>query len=156
MEGLHERNNELIVLLPKTVVMKKIIVLGMFASMFVNFASCQNAGKKSDVIATVNVVEFEKTLGTPNVQLVDVRSPEEYAEGHLAHAVNIDVSSADFADKVAKLDKTKPAMVYCHSGRRSAKAANEMETLGFKKVYNLDGGISAWEDSGKPVAKGAQ
>src|SRR5690606_37115598 len=82
--------------------------------------------------------EFEKQLTkSADAQLLDVRTPEEYGEGHLAKAANIDYKSPDFKEKIAKLDKNKPVYVYCLSGGRSAAAANTLHESGFKEVYDM-------------------
>jgi rhodanese-related sulfurtransferase len=98
--------------------------------------------------------DFQKKLkSTEQAILIDVRTPGEVQQGMIAGAVPIDFNSPDFKSKISKLDKTKPYFVYCAAGGRSSKAANMMEELGFKKVYNLMGGITAWQDEGLPVKK---
>ena len=87
------------------------------------------------------------------VQLVDVRTPEEYKAGHLEGARLIDYYESDFAAQIAKLDKTKPVMVYCAAGGRSGSAASQLSKLGFKNVYDLSGGIRAWRSAGKPTVQ---
>jgi rhodanese-related sulfurtransferase len=67
--------------------------------------------------------------------------------------MNIDVNAPDFAQKVKALDKSKTYLVHCRSGKRSVQACGEMEGFGFGRLYNLDGGISAWTARGKPVEK---
>lgn len=97
--------------------------------------------------------EFEKQLAeSGNVQLLDVRTPEEYGEGHLAKAANVDYKNPDFKEKIAKLDKSKPVYVYCLSGGRSAAAATALHESGFKEVYDMKGGYLKWNTSGKAVA----
>ncbi len=126
----------------------------VFLSLLVNLASCQGTGngKAGNIIHTVSVTDFEKKLlSAPVAQLIDVRTPKEYQEGHLKNAVNIDIHSDDFADRVSKLHKTKPVMVYCRSGGRSSSAAGKMKEMGFKEIYNLDGGITDWRTANKPV-----
>ena len=102
----------------------------------------------------LSVDEFEKKLSEdPTVQLVDVRTPEEYAEVHLAGAINIDFYSDSFMDQAkAILTTEKPVLVYCRSGRRSAAAAAKLDGA-FFKTYNLKGGYLAWTAAGKPVTK---
>jgi len=102
-------------------------------------------------ILKVNVSDFEKTIQNKDVQLVDVRTPEEYAEGHIKGAVNIDFKKRTFPDYVNVLDKEKPVAVYCRSANRSGKAALIMQSLGFKKIYDLDGGIKAWKAANKEL-----
>ena len=100
---------------------------------------------------TVN--EFDTMLAQDQTaQLVDVRTPEEFAENHLPGAVNIDWKADGFADKAQKLDKDRPVLVYCRSGRRSAEAAKVLDGIGFK-TFNLKGGILAWTAEGKRVTK---
>mgnify|MGYP003115267238 CR=1 FL=1 len=82
------------------------------------------------------------------LQLVDVRTPEEYGVSHLKDAQNICVTEDDFKEKVAGLDKDKPVYVYCKKGGRSARASKILQEMGFKEVYDLQGGITAWEEEG--------
>ena len=106
-------------------------------------------GQKSQLLS---VNDFEKKLtDTKESQLLDVRTPEEYAEKHLLDAVNINFNADDFIDKVEHLDKSKPVFVYCLSGGRSAKATALISKKGFKQVYDLDGGILAWTAAKKAV-----
>ena len=94
---------------------------------------------------------FEQVINEPDVVLLDVRTAEEYAEGHIAGAVNIDQSQSDFVGKVkARLSAEKTIALYCRSGRRSASAASRLAAEGYKCV-NLSGGILAWKEAGKPV-----
>ncbi len=87
-----------------------------------------------------------KELGA-EVQLVDVRRPNEHREGHIEGALNIDFLEDGFAKKMERqLDKDKPVMLYCRSGRRSAAAARELEALGFKEIYDLEGGFLNWQE----------
>lgn len=102
----------------------------------------------------LSVNEFETMLAQDQtVQLVDVRTPEEFAEGHLGGAINIDWRGEGFVEKAgAVLDKNRPVMVYCRSGRRSAEAASALDGIGFK-TYNMKGGILAWTAAEKHVTK---
>lgn len=103
---------------------------------------------------TLSPVEFETKLsGTKDKIVLDVRSPEEFKENHLAGAVMINFYDDDFKSQVAKLNKTKPVFVYCAGGVRSGKASKLMSEMGFTAIYNLEGGIKAWKASGKPVVK---
>lgn len=92
-------------------------------------------------------------MAQPDVQLVDVRTPEEFAEGHLENAINIDITADDFDSKIAALDKEKPVMVYCKAGGRSAKASSRLNELGFKNISDLEGGIINWNSENKPIVK---
>jgi thioredoxin len=115
-------------------------------------SSCSMNGQK---YKTLSVADFSKKLQEPNVQIIDVRTPEEYAQKHLKDAVNINFNGDDFVDLVAKLDKSKPILVYCLSGGRSAKAAALISKKGATDVYNLDGGLLAWTAAGQPVEAAA-
>lgn len=85
------------------------------------------------------------------VQIIDVRTQAEYQSGHLFDAENIDVNSPEFEALIENLDKNKPVCVYCKSGGRSAKAAKILEQKGFKKVYDLKGGIVKWQKDCKEI-----
>ena len=88
-----------------------------------------------------------------NAVVLDVRTEEEYKQGHIPGSVLVDFNSPDFDKALGKLDKSKTYLVHCASGGRSARACKKMDTLNFSKVYNLEGGITAWEKAGKPVEK---
>lgn len=97
--------------------------------------------------AKVNVIapkEYAKEIKKDKVQLVDVRTPEEFSEGHIEGAKNIDFFSEDFAKSFEKLDKAKPVYIYCRSGNRSAKAAVKLAEMGFTTIIDLQGGYKAW------------
>ena len=103
--------------------------------------------------ATVGVDEFQTAIAAEGMQLLDVRTLEEFEEGHIAGAVLVDVNESDFVDKaVAVLDKERPVAVYCRSGRRSARAATLLDMQGYV-VTNLDGGVIAWQAEGKTLVK---
>ena len=105
------------------------------------FCGCGNKA-----IKTVDTDEFAEVTTQKDVRLIDVRTPEEYAEGHLAGAENIDVKAADFAERIKGIEGT--VAVYCRSGKRSMMAAAQLAANGCT-VYNLDGGILAWQKAGK-------
>jgi rhodanese-related sulfurtransferase len=88
-----------------------------------------------------------------NAIVLDVRTPEEFAKGHIAGATLLDFKSPGFAAGLEKLDKKKTYLVHCAVGGRSAKACLQMHDLGFVRVFNLEGGLQAWQAAGKPVVK---
>jgi len=100
----------------------------------------------------LSVEQYQNKLAeTPDVQLVDVRTPAEYAEGHIPGAINIDWREDDFMQQAeAQLDKSRPLLVYCRSGKRSETAAIALEKAGFD-TYDLENGFLAWANAGKPV-----
>ena len=104
--------------------------------------------------AMLDADTFAAAMATPGTTVVDVRTPAEYAQGHLQGAVNIDVSAPDFASRISALDRAGSYAVYCHSGNRSAAAVAAMTGAGFTHVYHLAGGVGAWTDSGRPVVTG--
>ena len=101
----------------------------------------------------IDAEKFEQMTKQTGVVILDVRTAQEYAQGHIHGAVNLDVNATDFAQKVAQLDKNTTYLVHCRSGTRSVRACNEMAGLEFPKLYNLQGGFVAWEAAGKPVEK---
>ena len=107
--------------------------------------------------ATVTPAQAEKWLAaTPGVQLLDVRTKEEFATGHLSKATLIPWTDKDFTTRAAKeLDPRKPVLVYCQGGVRSAKAATALDKTGFTDVRDLAGGIRAWQQAGNPIDKPA-
>ena len=126
------------------------LVIGLIVVM----SACSPSEKKGDEASGSQTVileplEFKSILEkTPEAVLVDVRTPEEAAEGVIEGAVNIDFKSPDFTDKIADLDKEKPTFVYCLSGKRSGDAVKQMEAAGFKHIYTLKDGLRNWKDQG--------
>jgi rhodanese-related sulfurtransferase len=96
----------------------------------------------------VGVAEFEKLHTKGRAPVLDVRSPEEFGKGHIPGAMNLNIHSPDFAAQAAQFDKKKPILVNCHAGSRGAIAAAELAKLGFKRIFNLEGGLDAWEKAG--------
>lgn len=105
-------------------------------------------------VQLVDVARGLELAADPSVVVLDVRTPEEFAEGHLERAQLIDFNAGGFADAVGSLDRNATYFVYCRSGNRSGQATAIMADLGFTTVYDLDGGIQAWEASGGPVTIG--
>ena len=98
--------------------------------------------------------EFSKKLDqTKDAQLVDVRTPGEFRNGHLKSAMNIDWNADDFTEKAKALDKDKPVFVYCMSGPRSTAAAAKLQEIGFKNVYEMQGGMMKWRNAELPEIK---
>jgi rhodanese-related sulfurtransferase len=123
--------------------------LFLFLIMMVNLAACQEpqskgtdeSGKQNQTSAVLEPKEFlAKFKATKDAQLLDVRTPEEVAEGALEAAQNINFYDSDFKDKLSKLDKNKPVFVYCRSGGRSGKCAQMCKDMGFKEIYDMKGG----------------
>ncbi|WKL44932.1 thioredoxin domain-containing protein [Flavobacterium sp. ZE23DGlu08] len=112
-------------------------------------------GQNSKEIKTIGSKAFaEKIATTQNPQILDVRTPEEFTSDHIDNAKNINWLGTTFVANVEKLDKSQPVFVYCKSGGRSQKAAEKLNELGFKTIYQLDGGMLKWDAAGlsKPSA----
>lgn len=128
----------------------KNLILFLLAMLGLN--GCMNAQNNSQY-TNMDVEQFANYIANDSVQLVDVRTPEEYAGGHIENSKNIDVYNPDFIDVATKtLDKSRPVAVYCRSGKRSADAAQKLTDKGYE-VTNLMGGIIAWTDNNKPTQK---
>lgn len=111
---------------------------------------------KTDVQSVISVVspqEMQELLQIDSAQLVDVRTAKEYQAGYIANSQNIDFTSPSFEDDIKSLDKEKPIFLYCQKGSRSAKCAEKMKDLGFKKIYDLQGGFSKWKHDGFLINK---
>lgn len=117
------------------------------------FFGCKETSKKTTELNQITLVSPEEAkllIQMENTQLVDVRTVEEFETGKIAGAVNL-VYDKSFAEKLAGLDKSKPVLVYCQSGGRSAKCAEILKEAGFKKIYDLDGGLTQWVRKGNAV-----
>jgi rhodanese-related sulfurtransferase len=109
-------------------------------------SSCKDDQNTSKVVKHITVEEARSMIDTNEVLVViDVRTPEEFAEGTIPKAINIDVKANDFLDQIIKLDKEKTYLLSCRSGKRSARAAGIMEENGFKYLYNMKGGYLQWQ-----------
>ncbi len=123
-----------------------------FAILTMTMMSCSQSGAQAQ--AKLNANDFEAMLAKDkSVQLVDVRTPREYASGHIEGARLINYYDANFAQQIGNLDKSKPVMVYCAAGSRSAGAADQLAKMGFKKVYDLQGGMNAWRAAQKKTVQ---
>jgi rhodanese-related sulfurtransferase len=117
--------------------------------LILSFAILSCNGQPSKKIESVTPEVFaEKIKEIPNAQILDVRTPEEFASEHIDKATNSNWLGNDFVANAEKLDKSKPVFVYCKSGGRSAKAAVKLAELGFKTIYELQGGITKWNAAG--------
>ena len=106
--------------------------------------------EKIQLISSAELKEISKIEG---VQLVDVLTPGEYKDGHIPNALNIDFLDKNFQKNIQQLDKTKPVIVYCQRGGRSAKCASQLIADGFDKIYDLDHGFFEWKSSDLEIEK---
>lgn len=109
----------------------------------------------NDRVMDISLDEMEELItgGGENYNVIDVRTPEEWAQGVIGDPLKIDWFDANWEKEIYKLDKNRLYAVYCAAGGRSSKAVKKMKELGFAKVYNLPGGFGAWQAAGKPVNK---
>ena len=109
-------------------------------------------------IMDVTVEQAQKLMqqraGQKDFVVLDVRTPGEFSEGHLAGAVNVDLLAPDFAARLSAMDRGKSYLVYCRTGNRSTKAVHTMEQLGFRSVHHMVSGIVGWEKKGLPLSRG--
>lgn len=121
-------------------------------TLLIFFLSSCSVGQSQKANMQLNVNEFsEKIKALPTALILDVRTADEFSKGHLENAINIDWYSAEFKNRISVFDKTKPVMVYCLSGGRSAEAANVLRNEGFKEVYEMNGGIMKWRAANLPL-----
>lgn len=113
-------------------------------------AGCSQ-GQNKNVLAPQAFAD--KLKATTETTLIDVRTPDEFAEGHIAGAKNYDWNGEHFEHQVMGLDKSKPVLVYCLKGGRSASAASRLRSMGFKEVYELEGGTTNWTAAKLPLTK---
>ncbi|MCB0402984.1 MAG: rhodanese-like domain-containing protein [Flavobacteriales bacterium] len=116
-------------------------------------ATTEQITQQQEVVVDVTVEQFKTLIVEQGGTVLDVRTPEEWAEGTIANAQKINYFDESFATQVESLDKTAPVFVYCKAGGRSASAAQVLKDKGFSKIYNLDGGITAWAAAGNETVK---
>ena len=125
-------------------------ILTFLTATSILFNSCTN-GQTQSTNTNLSATEFsDKIKDMTTAPIVDVRTPEEFAKGHLQDANNYDWNGSDFQKQISTLDKSKPVFVYCLSGGRSSSAASQMRSDGFKEVYELSGGIMKWRAANLP------
>ncbi len=130
----------------------KIKLFLLFALLIINRVSFAQVTEK-DSIQVISIAQFEKMSSKKKNMVIDVRTPEEVAEGHLPGALTFNFLGGNFGEEIQKLNKKKTYLLYCRSGNRTRKAADLMQKSGFKHVYMLEGGITAWKEAGKPMVK---
>ncbi len=126
--------------------MRKIcLITALLTFALLSFSSCN----KNNGVETIPAKEFAEVISSPDVQLIDVRSAEEFVEGNIEGSVNISLAGEDFCGLVDRtLDKERPVAVYCRGGRQSAEAAEKLDSMGFK-VFELENGYKEWLKEGK-------
>lgn len=130
--------------------MKRFLPL-LYTIIYLAFMVCSACKQSKMENTTLEPKEFNEQLQSQQGVLLDVRTPEEFNEGHLADAQNIDFKNTSFEASMGQLDKNKTYFVYCKAGVRSEKAVDLMQKLGFQEVYHMQGGIDAWRKEGLPL-----
>ena len=126
--------------------MKKLIAV-LLTSVF-SLTACGGSGEQ---VINLKVNEFAQKIADPAVVILDVRTPAEFASGHIAGAVNVDFESGSFDQDIQKLENSKTYAVYCRSGNRSGQATSIMAKDGFGSIFNLNGGVLDWAALGQPL-----
>lgn len=136
-----------------TFVQKRMKTQLLIASLALLMYACsgQSAEAQKQTLSAEQAAQLIKDR--PELQVVDVRTPQEAAQGTLPGAANMNFYASDFKDQISKLDKEKPVLLYCLKGVRSSRAAQVLDAEGFKKIYDLQGGFAAWQNSGQQVEK---
>jgi len=129
-------------------------VAGMVGSCFASLLLITVArASETNIVHHVNPTEAQKLIAAKKVVVLDVRTPKEFAAGHIAGATNINFLAADFAKAITGLDTNQAYLVQCAVGGRSTQALPKLEQLQLPSIYHLDGGIKAWEKAGLPLVK---
>lgn len=133
--------------------MQKIVfIITILFSVLLSACGVGQNNNPNSIIVDVDASTFKELINQPGT-ILDVRTPDEWADGTIAGAEKINFYDDNFAQQIEKLDKTTPVYLYCRSGGRSANAADILKEKGFTKVYNLDGGITSWQNNGFEVVK---
>ena len=128
--------------------MKKLFIAILFTLALFSCKKNQKTGTEQ-----VPPAAFEKEMADNPGQVVDVRTPKEFTSGHIDGAANLHIYDQDFPTRLDSLDKDETVYVYCKAGGRSAEAVTTLENKGFKHIVELEGGLDAWNEAGKPVTE---
>lgn len=126
----------------------KSLFLFLIACALLMFTSLAAEPKNISIDETAALLNKDK-----DVVVLDVRTPKEFQAGHIKGATNINFQDKDFADRIAKLDKSKTYVIHCAAGGRSARACDKIKDMDFKNMLHMKEGFNAWEKAGKPVEK---
>lgn len=130
-----------------------VLMLMFVASPTIRAEDQKPADKPS--VQKIDLDQFDQKRQEKDAIVLDVRTPKEYADGHVPGAVNVDIHDPQFDQKLATLDKSKTYLVHCAKGVRSAAAAKKMAAMGFTNLFDFHGGFTAWENAHKPIERGS-
>lgn len=128
--------------------MKKIFLATLFTLALFSCKKNQKTGTEQ-----IPPAAFQQEMADNAGQVIDVRTPKEFGEGHINGAKNLHIYDTDFLTRLDSLDKDETVYVYCKAGGRSAEAVETLEHKGFKHIVELEGGLDAWNQAGKPVTQ---
>lgn len=131
---------------------KASIVVVLLLTLTMVTAAAAGSAVKNVTVGKAQTLMKERA-GNADFVILDVRTPEEFAEGHIDGAVNLDVQARDFEKKLRALDRKKSYLVYCRTGNRSRKATVAMEALGFRSIFHMTEGIVMWKQQNLPLAR---
>lgn len=133
------------------------LVIGLLLASLCLHLETGTASSKTQIIENITPKEaytlILKNKDNPDFVILDVRTPREFANGHIENALNLDYYSETFKDDLNSLEKNKTYLIYCRSGRRSGKALDMMKELNFSRAYNMLGGITQWKTEGLSTTK---
>ncbi|MGH7792407.1 MAG: rhodanese-like domain-containing protein [Thermodesulfobacteriota bacterium] len=139
------------------------LALGMIIGLFLGYGEAFTESNTPELETRTQVIKnitpdeahvlIEKNRNNPDFVILDVRTPEEFAEGHIEKAVNLNYYSETFRDDLNNLDKNKTYVTHCRSGSRSGKTLDLMKEIGFKEAYNMTDGIIGWKEKGFPTVE---
>lgn len=151
----HEYNKLKLKTMSKKIILLSTVVLALFTT---SCGTSQNTSPETtmantDIIVTIDAKTFSELSVSQPGTILDVRTPEEWADGTLKDAIKMNYQGDSFETEIESLDKNTPIYVYCKRGGRSSSAAEILKEKGFAKIYNLDGGITSWQENGFEVVK---
>jgi rhodanese-related sulfurtransferase len=117
------------------------------------------ATQPGNAVKKLTIEEFDKARQEKGAIILDVRSPQEFNQGHVPGAVNVPVAgpgSEEFEKRVGVIDRSKPVLIHCMRGTRSASACQKMEKMGFTQLLDFSGGFAAWKQASKPIEEGSR
>ncbi|RDC61660.1 rhodanese-like domain-containing protein [Adhaeribacter pallidiroseus] len=135
------------------VLLKSILSAVLFGGLILAAPAFAQKPNTTTNYVNLNVVNFQKELAAQKGVVLDVRTPTEFAQGHLPHAINMNYQDPEFEQAIKNLKPNQPYFIYCAKGGRSAKACDQLKANNLKKVYNLEGGIAAWQQAGQVIVK---
>lgn len=106
---------------------------------------------QQSTITLITPADLEVKMSDSLIQLIDVRTEKEWGVGHLKGAKRFEINNSNWETQISTLDKSLPVYVYCAKGGRSSRSSKQLQKAGFMEIYDLDGGITAWLNAGKPV-----